>query len=318
MRLGPVAFFIFAFANACGDGAASRPDAGSSHSPDAGSAHAPGRCASTLDCDDGLECTRDDCLVGGVCRHEPDDRKCGAGERCIAGAGCRSGRACGRDTDCNDGVSCTEDVCLVGGVCENHRRDDVCTMGQVCSQSRGCIAAGTCGSNGDCDDGAYCNGAETCVMGRCQPGSAVTCDDADACTFDRCREATRSCEHAPLSPCGGGAVTAGTYMLAPSAQSTCGAGSYRVDTITLALSGTSLTVTGAPTLPVMLSGTTSGAMFTASGSAQGVCTVRYALTGTFLAPDHFSGALTASYDDCDALLGCGSAHTDLVEGRRAP
>ncbi len=38
----------------------------------------------------------------------------------------------------------------------------------------------------DCDDGVFCNGAETCVVGRCQPGTLVACDDGIPCTLDMC------------------------------------------------------------------------------------------------------------------------------------
>ncbi len=52
-----------------------------------------------------------------------------------------------------------------------------------------------CTSDPECDDGIYCNGAETCVAGACQPGTAVNCDDGVACTDDSCNETTDSCDN---------------------------------------------------------------------------------------------------------------------------
>jgi hypothetical protein len=47
-----------------------------------------------------------------------------------------------------------------------------------------------------CDNGAYCDGVETCsaTLG-CQPGSVVSCPDADGlgCTTESCVESTDSC-----------------------------------------------------------------------------------------------------------------------------
>src|SRR5690349_6812027 len=55
-----------------------------------------------------------------------------------------------------------------------------------------------CTSDDDCDDGTYCNGLETCDLaaGRCEDGTAPSCDDSTACTADSCDEASSSCVHA--------------------------------------------------------------------------------------------------------------------------
>ena len=45
-----------------------------------------------------------------------------------------------------------------------------------------------------CDDGVFCNGRELCAEGgSCQPGEAVSCDDRDECTVDRCDPALDRC-----------------------------------------------------------------------------------------------------------------------------
>jgi hypothetical protein len=54
---------------------------------------------------------------------------------------------------------------------------------------------GSCTTDPQCDDGQFCNGAESCVAGACQAGTAVGCDDGVACTADACNEATDACDH---------------------------------------------------------------------------------------------------------------------------
>jgi Proprotein convertase P-domain len=52
-----------------------------------------------------------------------------------------------------------------------------------------------CTTNSQCDDGVFCNGAETCVAGACQAGTAVDCNDGVGCTIDSCNEGTASCDN---------------------------------------------------------------------------------------------------------------------------
>jgi hypothetical protein len=53
----------------------------------------------------------------------------------------------------------------------------------------------TCTLDSECADGNLCNGIETCVDHACQPGTALDCADADACTADSCNPVT-GCAHA--------------------------------------------------------------------------------------------------------------------------
>ena len=48
-----------------------------------------------------------------------------------------------------------------------------------------------------CEDGFYCNGAEICVVGVCQPGTAPNCNDGVSCTNDSCNETTDACVNTP-------------------------------------------------------------------------------------------------------------------------
>ncbi len=65
-------------------------------------------------------------------------------------------------------------------------------------------AGPSCAADPDCDDGVYCNGAETCDMGRCVSGPAVSCDDGIACTLDICDEGLAGCRSTPPDEDGDG------------------------------------------------------------------------------------------------------------------
>ncbi len=196
---------------ACDDAVACTVDAcgaaGCTHTPDDGA------------CDDGIACTRDSCGGAGGCLNVPDDALCSAGQFCRDG-GCAEPPRCASmgDPRCDDGVACTTDTCdLTTGRCVYVNDDAACDDGlfcngtQACAPFRGCIlasvprcddgipctidqcdeAADACESLPEdrlCGDGTFCNGAERCDVGAggCASGAAPDCDDADACTTDRC------------------------------------------------------------------------------------------------------------------------------------
>ena len=54
-----------------------------------------------------------------------------------------------------------------------------------------------CVRNGQCDDEVFCNGEERCVMGVCERGPLVDCDDGIDCTSDVCDESLWACRHDP-------------------------------------------------------------------------------------------------------------------------
>ncbi len=92
------------------------------------------------------------------------------------------GAPCTDDPQCDDGVDCTFDACDPDQHRCRHTPDDA-----------------------RCDDGVYCDGRERCVAALgCRPDAVVTCDDRDACTIDRCVEASKSCAHAPRDADGDG------------------------------------------------------------------------------------------------------------------
>ena len=112
-----------------------------------------------------VDCTiDDDCDDGDFCNGE---------ERCV-GTNCVAG------TDpCDDDVDCTIDSCNEGGdSCTNAPDDDFC------------------------DNGDYCDGEESChaTLG-CRAGTAINCDDTDACTQDYCDEGDDMCKNDSIPNC---------------------------------------------------------------------------------------------------------------------
>jgi hypothetical protein len=152
-------------------------------------------CEDNTDCDDGLFCNGAETCV---------DEECVAGEDpCDEGQECDETNdvcltPCANDDDCDDGNPCTVDACVTadpdseGGTCVY--TDVECDEGQECDPETGeCVASepAACESDAECDDGEFCNGAETCVEGECQAGTA-------ACAGDQvCDEETDSCAPAP-------------------------------------------------------------------------------------------------------------------------
>lgn len=274
-----------------------------------------GACRDDRDCDDRVECTEDTCVVGGVCEHVAVQSRCPAGQRCFPAQGCATmaTRRCAMDTECDDGVACTRDVCVAGGMCSSIRDDARCMAGQVCG-AMGCLAMGRCTGDGECSNGMYCDGDERCVAGVCQPGARRTCADNDPCTGDVCNEAMDRCENPPLNPCGG-SVQSGTYRLTPPLQYLCGAGGLGpVSSIEVNASASSIEVAGISTL--LRGAAPSMGMFTASGSEnRGGCQWQYTLTGAFTMPTRFTGALSITFNFCEASLRC-SSQTFPVTGVR--
>lgn len=272
-------------------------------------------CGRQSDCDDRIACTDDDCVIGGRCEHAPVNARCPADQRCFPGQGCAATRTCTASASCDDGVPCTQDVCAAGGVCQSVRDDSRCAAGMACTAA-GCAAMGRCSGDGDCDDRVFCNGVERCAGGACATGAARDCSDGDACTGDICNEAEGRCDHPALSMCRGGAVTSGTYALAPPIGYTCGAGTIGpISQVALAVSAGVVTVTG---FPAALTGSApSGGMFTASGSeSRGGCQWRYTLSGSFTTDGRFTGSYNLAFDSCAATLGCFARFGEVTGTRR--
>ncbi|RJO67909.1 MAG: hypothetical protein C4523_08100 [Myxococcales bacterium] len=159
-------------------------------------------------CDDGVECTTDECKIAeNGCVHTPLDDSCDDGvtcttDRCDAVQGCRHSP---NNVVCDDGATCTDDSCHAVNDCEHAPHHEQCAAEAYCAPERpgadpatGCAPRPECLTDPECDDGLFCNGVETCVDNLCQPGAAIGCADALACTADGCDEATKDCTHAPV------------------------------------------------------------------------------------------------------------------------
>lgn len=139
--------------------------------------------AEPVRCDDGIECTDDDCVEAdpdfGACVSTPTSRGCALGELCTLG-GCVS-RMCGRDDECNDGFVCNGVETCSAGLCVSGSPLG-CDDGEVCTTDR-CIEGTGCRAAARDDDGdgavsSACGGAD-CNDGnsRVRPGVTEVCDD---------------------------------------------------------------------------------------------------------------------------------------------
>ncbi len=142
-------------------------------------------CTASTQCDDGVACTRDICVVGGVCEHVPDGPMCMPAMRCT------------RAADCNDNVACTRDTCLVDGTCGHTVQNDMCPAGQTCDTTRGCSSGATpgmCRTEADCRDAFDCT-VDTCgADGRCASiAQNARCSAGQVCRVGMGCISERSC-----------------------------------------------------------------------------------------------------------------------------
>src|SRR5439155_1704607 len=157
------------------------------------------------------------CIIDAEC---DDGDVCNGLETCVAGA-CQSGTAlcvpllgCQHTpvvdgTSCSDGNLCNGSETCLGGVCGGSGGlgcDDnsPCTA-DTCDPLLGCQHAPVVDGTA-CSDGDACNGTETCQGGTCTAGTALNCNDNNACTTDTC-DAAAGCQHAAVpngTACGDG------------------------------------------------------------------------------------------------------------------
>jgi hypothetical protein len=133
-------------------------------------------CQDDGQCDDGIECTEDECVASlGRCRHSPDptpcanDVFCDGEEICDPGAGCVPGVP----VSCSDDDTCTVDTCVEATQSCQHEPRDADEDGDP---------DGNCGG-GDCDDAdPFVSSAAAEICGN---GSDDNCDgdvDEPGCT----------------------------------------------------------------------------------------------------------------------------------------
>ncbi len=156
-------------------------------------------CTTIEECNDGLECTRDACAVGNVCRNTPLDELCDDGQRCVPGTGCTAVMAteCTSAAECDDGRFCTGVETCVGP-----------------AGAMFCLP----GTAVDCDDGNACT-IDACDEGEggcayepapgCDAGTPIGTDASAPCPdFELATHAmgTFAVRPAQLSSCTGSAT----------------------------------------------------------------------------------------------------------------
>lgn len=154
-------------------------------------------------CDDENLTSNDGC--NGICVVEAGWSCSGEPSACapVCGDGLIRGTEGCDDANLDDGDGCA-DACAVEtgwncagepSTCSGNCGDSIvvgsedCDEGAANGTSPSCCSA-TCShepASTPCADGDLCNGDETCDgAGTCQPGAALECDDANACTQDSC------------------------------------------------------------------------------------------------------------------------------------
>ena len=91
-------------------------------------------CENDSECDDGVSCTVDKCVLSS-CQNTPDDASCDDGVSCTDDI-CDDVLGCqffANDGNCDDGVSCTDDICDDVLDCQFPPDDGVCDDGVSCT-----------------------------------------------------------------------------------------------------------------------------------------------------------------------------------------
>lgn len=149
-------------------------------------------------CDDGIACTRDECLPSGDCEHTRDHLACPDGEYCSP-TGCVGGSICASDADCTRPEPCI----LVS--CDPSRR--VCVYSVLDGDGDG-YPPEVCGGS-DCDDARadvnpgitmdVCDGVDADCSGGPDPVDAPGCSGAQTCDGSTCVCASPAIECSFLS-----------------------------------------------------------------------------------------------------------------------
>lgn len=174
------------------------------------------RCMNgTPPCDDGIDCTVDDCDEStDACGNTPDDSLCPEADADLCTpelcdpangdptTGCRTGDS----IDCTDAFDCTLDACdPATGVCTNDPDPDYdCSDGLVCNGLETCDpdASGADTTTGcapgtpvDCTPPQFCSESFNgqCVECETTVTAGSDCDDGFSCTSDSCNAGV--CEH---------------------------------------------------------------------------------------------------------------------------
>jgi hypothetical protein len=174
-----IAGLISTDAGSSAGGAPAASDSGA----DAGAA-----CQQSADCDDGNECTLDECS-GGACRNgpspegaacgDPEQNDCTLPDSCDGAGSCLPRHAeastpCGRGS----GQGCTADSCDGSGACQAVDMP----AGTACGDDGGGCSTPACDGAGSCEQNQQPNGVAcpggSCSLGACVAGQPVGCPAA--------------------------------------------------------------------------------------------------------------------------------------------
>jgi len=145
-------------------------------------------------CDDGDACTSDKC--------NESKKACDYIAVTPSGTeGTPGGSTCldGQDNDCDGYVDLLDLDCVECGNDLDCKGSNSC-VNYACNSSKVCVSSNK--TDGiTCSDDTYCDGAETCQSGSCTAGTAISCNDSNACTADSCDETLDKCVYAAVSGC---------------------------------------------------------------------------------------------------------------------
>ncbi len=189
-------------------------------------------CADAGDCDDGNDCTIDDCVDNAcVFTDQEDGTPCDDGDACTQTDTCASGTCDGSSpvvctplsqchvagtcdpatgicddplakdgTSCDDGNACTQTDACMSGMCDGSN-PVVCTPLSQCHVPGTCDpATGVCDDplakdGTSCDDGNACTQTDACMSGMCDGSNPVVCTPLSQCHIPgTCDPATGICD----------------------------------------------------------------------------------------------------------------------------
>ncbi len=157
----------------------------------------------TTNCDDGNQCTNDQCTASG-CLNTARTGSCNDGNPCTSGDTCTNATCTGTPYTCIPSGECVlSSSCKGDGTCTETPKDhsvDCSTDGNPCTADK-CDGAGKCGHDAvadgqPCNDNNLCTAGDTCLDGMCSDGTGVICTALDDChVAGECNPATGLCSN---------------------------------------------------------------------------------------------------------------------------